>query len=802
MKTPSKSQAPRSLILAAALVGAVVSSASAQNYTWTGATSGNWTTPTNWASAVTFNGTTDLIFNGSGETTMWISGGKNIRSLNFTGTSNATVDHLLGLGNQPDGSGAGNLNFNSTSTTFLNISSGVSSNVTIGTTGGNIVLVNNDLTIDHKGSGELTLARPITSNVNNGTTGFTLTGGGNLTLSATNTYNGTTTVDSGRLRLNSGNITSSPTVNINNTGTLILSGTGSRLATTAALTINEGGTVTLNKNQQVGSLNGAGNLVGNADNFTLTVSEGTFSGNYTGLIGLTKTSGNGTLTLSGNSSYSGPTNLEAGSLVVTGNMTSSTALSVNGTFDLRNNATVGSISGNGSIIGSAGNFILTASTGNLTGNFTGTNGLTKTGGGQLRLTGVNTYSGTTTTGTIGNLWFNPGSTNNLGGGLVVSGNATDSEGNATNQLVLQANATFGGALTGTGGALISGVDNTLTINQEGNSTFSGVLGGGGGFTKGGAGTLTLTGNNSHNGNTTINGGMLLMNSGFIDSTRITINNGGTLRIGGANRRLNNNTDLTVNAGGTFDIQKNQTIGSLNGAGDVISSGGAFFLTLGGGSFSGNFSGTLGITKNGADTFTLSGVNTYSGNTTVSDGTLALSGGSALSDSGILAIVSPGVVNLTGNETVDQLFIGGVQQPAGNYTSSNPRFTGSGTLIVLNGSAGNTYSSWASTNVNNQASNLDFDGDGIDNGAEFFMGTAGNAFTPNPQPIAGVITWPVAAGTTGASGIVEVSTNLSSWTNAATTYPGSVNISNPAQIQFTVPTGAGKLFYRLSVTIAP
>jgi hypothetical protein len=66
----------------------------------------------------------------------------------------------------------------------------------------------------------------------------------------------------------------------------------------------------------------------------------------------------------------------------------------------------------------------------------------------------------------------------------------------------------------------------------------------------------------------------------------------------------------------------------------------------------------------------------------------------------------------------------------------------------------------------------------------------------------VITWPVAAGTTGASAIVQVSNNLSTWTNAAVTYPGSVNTSNPAQIQFTVPTGQGKLFYRLTVTVTP
>jgi hypothetical protein len=149
-------------------------------------------------------------------------------------------------------------------------------------------------------------------------------------------------------------------------------------------------------------------------------------------------------------------------------------------------------------------------------------------------------------------------------------------------------------------------------------------------------------------------------------------------------------------------------------------------------------------------------------------------------------------------------LGAFSNSSGTWTISENDVTYSfvqSTGVLTVGPAAAGYTAWASINAGGQTPDQDFDGDGIDNGAEYFMGTAGNAFTPNPQPVAGVITWPV-AGVSGASGIVEVSSDLSIWTNAAVTYPGSVDTSNPAQIQFTVPTGAGKLFYRLSVTVTP
>ena len=486
-----------------------------------------------------------------------------------------------------------------------------------------------------------------------------------------------------------------------------------------------------------------------------------------------------------------------------------------------------------------------------------TSNLTKTGTGALTVSANNTFSGGVSLdgGTLA-----LGHNNAFGSGtLTITSNANGFERriqaadasarSIANNLSLGLSTTFGAAGTGDlafSGTVTAGAQpKTWTVDSI-SAEFSNAISGSNTQTITGSGTLWWSGNNSATltgpvtfiasgtgtlrishpaalggmaGNTTISGGqgstnVLEILGGISLTENIAI--GGKDNLSATLRNVSGNNTLTgvisFESGGTeYNIESaagSLTInGNINGAtgGEAdrnYNFAGEGNIQVAGAINDGSLTNPTFIFKTGNGTLTLSGNNTFSGNATVSGGVLALSGGSAIPDSGILLINSPGVVNLTGTETVDQLFIGGTQQPAGNYTSSNPAFTGGGTLIVLNGCpGGTTYATWATTNVNNQASNLDFDGDGIDNGAEFFMGTAGNAFTPNPQPVAGVITWPVAAGTTGASAIVEVSTNLSDWTNAAVTYPGSVS-DGSSQIQFTVPAGAGKLFYRLSVTVTP
>ena len=105
----------------------------------------------------------------------------------------------------------------------------------------------------------------------------------------------------------------------------------------------------------------------------------------------------------------------------------------------------------------------------------------------------------------------------------------------------------------------------------------------------------------------------------------------------------NNASLNVASGATFDIWDGLevTIDALNGSGTVDKGHpdpNTFMLTLGVAGGSGTFSGTIqntsgagaiALTKTGSGTQTLSGINTYTGNTTVEDGTLSIPSGGSL-----------------------------------------------------------------------------------------------------------------------------------------------------------------------------
>lgn len=108
----------------------------------------------------------------------------------------------------------------------------------------------------------------------------------------------------------------------------------------------------------------------------------------------------------------------------------------------------------------------------------------------------------------------------------------------------------------------------------------------------------------------------------------------------------------------------------------------------------------------------------------------------------------------------------------------------------------SYDSWKVANAGDQSANEDFDGDGVPNGVEFFMGETGSSFTANPTPVNGTITWPRDASATGASFRILASENLSSWTDVT----ASADISDPNSVKYTPPTGSPRHFTRLEVTV--
>jgi autotransporter-associated beta strand protein len=95
--------------------------------------------------------------------------------------------------------------------------------------------------------------------------------------------------------------------------------------------------------------------------------------------------------------------------------------------------------------------------------------------------------------------------------------------------------------------------------------------------------------------------------------------------------------------------------------------------------------TTSITKTGTGTWTLSGTNSYTGPTTIANGTLFLANARSLGDRTDVSISEGAILglNFKGLIHVRKLSLGGKPQPAGAYSAANaPVFLkGSGVLSV-------------------------------------------------------------------------------------------------------------------------
>ena len=136
-----------------------------------------------------------------------------------------------------------------------------------------------------------------------------------------------------------------------------------------------------------------------------------------------------------------------------------------------------------------------------------------------------------------------------------------------------------------------------------------------------------------------------------------------------------------------------------------------------------------LTKTGSGTMSLSGANTYTGDTTVSAGELTVSGNSIVDTNKV--VLDGGKLGLAAAETVGKLFYGAVQQIAGTYGSTSSaatykddsRFSGTAVLTVTTGPS-LSYEDWALVITNGMTLRAeDADGDGIPNLDEFLFGTS-------------------------------------------------------------------------------
>ncbi|MBN1670751.1 MAG: DUF11 domain-containing protein [Kiritimatiellae bacterium] len=143
---------------------------------------------------------------------------------------------------------------------------------------------------------------------------------------------------------------------------------------------------------------------------------------------------------------------------------------------------------------------------------------------------------------------------------------------------------------------------------------------------------------------------------------------GTLTLGAADR-LGDGSRLNVS--GTFDLAGySDAIQALTGAGAVTLGSGTLTITHGiGWTFSGEIGGSGGLVKQGAGQLTLAGANSYTGPTTVSGGTLNVTGSTSIG----AVTVNAGAV-LTGTGT-----LGGAVTVEGGATVSGGATNTLGTL---------------------------------------------------------------------------------------------------------------------------
>ena len=140
---------------------------------------------------------------------------------------------------------------------------------------------------------------------------------------------------------------------------------------------------------------------------------------------------------------------------------------------------------------------------------------------------------------------------------------------------------------------------------------------------------------------------------------------------------------------------------------------------------------------------------------------------------------------------------------------DPALADNGTRFItltVPGEPESGYAAWAAIHAGGQAPDLDFDGDGIPNGVEYFMGETSQSFTPNPQIVTDgttrTITWPRDP-TANATFAIETSTTLAAgeWTSITPPDP-AIDLSDPTQVVFTLPDITQNLFVRLAVTVDP
>ena len=708
------------------------------------------------------------------------------------------------------------------------------------------------------GSGSLLTLAGTLQNGSWGVGGFIKADTGTLNLTGALNFTGGITVNGGTVQMPSGSwnlngIAHYP-ITVNAGATLELPADPSAYATAPTLnggTISSSGVnnsgwpnITLEANRQITAGGSAVSTIstwlGFCGNGTFSVGSGStlnITGRLTGdwiesRTGVIKTDA-GTLTLSSAAnSYDCDTTISGGTLAFGG------AGQLNGGnygYNIINNAAL--------VYGSSA-----AQT--LSGKISGSGTITQNGSGTLTLSGANTYGGATTVngGTLvienaaavgstsgitvnsgGCIYFDTGTDNGtISAPISLNG---DGGGNgALRTYVEGSHITFSGPITLLGGSLIVGFGGNTTqnftnaIHGTGNLTFAAlggapnhkdfmVLSGASDFT--GAlvivpweccAQVTLSGGDNRLPITAV---VSVSGSAGAPPTALDLN-GNNQELAGLSDAYAWGSDVSSQTHSVVNTSVTPVTLTLHTTADQSFSG-----TVGGTDINGTAGNNLSLVKSGAYRQTLNGANTYSGNTTVNGGTLSLALVNPNNESSTVSINATAGAKLdlafgSGvTDTVGKLYINGVPQPAGNYTSAHASgaFTGSGTLHVTSGPVG--FSGWLSANHTTGGLNEDHDNDGVPNGIEYFLGgnTDTTGFTPLPpldRALDGTlsITWTKGSGYAGIYNTdytVETSTMLNGDWQVEPLAGGHVTDA-PGYVKYTFPTPLGSTkFARLVVT---
>jgi len=233
--------------------------------------------------------------------------------------------------------------------------------------------------------------------------------------------------------------------------------------------------------------------------------------------------------------------------------------------------------------------------------------------------------------------------------------------------------------SGVGTVQLGAVTRTLTVSSSETAAFTGPITGTAGFTKAGAGTLTLSAANSG-----LSGDVLLSAGTLTTTTSV-------------NALQNVTLNVSASWSGTFTPLTNSNIGAIKGNDSTKTIAlAALAINVGGynssETFSGKFTGSALITKNGTGTWTLDGDNSgHTGGFTVgTSGSGTLVAGSA----GAVGASSGGNVNVITGSTLQ--VAAAVAKGSASLTLAGAGIGSNGALRSLSGTTSYTASGYTIT----------------------------------------------------------------------------------------------------------